>query len=110
MSSTPLLKLHERHRAMLDILLATYVPAAEVWAYGSRVTGEAHDGSDLDIVLRNPNDLEQTVAARSELLAAIESSTIPILVDVGDWATLPAWLRTDIERMHVVLRPACSNG
>jgi hypothetical protein len=25
-------------------------------AYGSRVTGGAHDGSDLDLVLRNPAD------------------------------------------------------
>ncbi len=27
----------------------------EVWAYGSRVNGKAHQGSDLDLVIRTPN-------------------------------------------------------
>ena len=39
---------------MLESLLRTHVPQADVWAYGSRVTGGAHEASDLDIVLRNP--------------------------------------------------------
>lgn len=33
-------------------LLGQHVPQAEVWAYGSRVNGGAHEGSDLDLVLR----------------------------------------------------------
>lgn len=47
--------------AMLDLrpewlevarqLLAVHLPAAEVWAYGSRVQGKAHDASDLDLVV-----------------------------------------------------------
>jgi len=28
---------------------------AEVWAYGSRVKGTAHDGSDIDLVIRHGN-------------------------------------------------------
>ena len=35
-------------------LLAVHLPDAEVWAYGSRVQGTCHEGSDLDLVARNP--------------------------------------------------------
>jgi len=31
------------------------LPDVEVWAYGSRVTGRSHDGSDLDLALRGPD-------------------------------------------------------
>ena len=40
-------------------LLRTFVPAAQVWAYGSRISGKAHEGSDLDLVLRNPSALDK---------------------------------------------------
>jgi uncharacterized protein len=38
--------------------LRRYSPEAEVWAYGSRVNGDGHECSDLDLVLRNPSDLK----------------------------------------------------
>ena len=48
------LQLAPQHLQLLQALLHTHVPEAQVWAYGSRVTGGAHEGSDLDLVLRNP--------------------------------------------------------
>ena len=98
------LQLHERHRKILDRLLAAHVPSAEVWAYGSRVTGGAHDGSDLDIVIRNLGNLDEQSPGKFDLIEAIEASTLPILIDVSDWADLPDWLRADITRQHVVIR------
>ena len=56
-----------------------HVPGVEVWAYGSRVNGESHDGSDLDLVLRGPA-LEPLDGGFFDLLEAIEKSNIPILV------------------------------
>lgn len=41
------LDLPERHRQKLQALLALHTPQAQVWAYGSRVNGKAHEGSDL---------------------------------------------------------------
>ena len=32
-------------------MLQRHVPYAEVWAYGSRITGTAHEGSDLDLLV-----------------------------------------------------------
>ena len=46
------LRLSTRHRRVLEALLREHLPDVEVWAYGSRVSGLGHDGSDLDLVLR----------------------------------------------------------
>ena len=51
---TDRLHLPQRYRRILEALLREHVPDAEVWAYGSRITGESHEGSDLDLVARGP--------------------------------------------------------
>lgn len=51
---TDRLRLKLRHRRMLEDILHAHVPEVEVWAYGSRISGRSHDGSDLDLVLRSP--------------------------------------------------------
>ena len=66
-----------RHRDELEALLRKHVPDVEVWAYGSRVNGESHDGSDL--VLRG-SALEPLGSCFCNLLEAIEKSNIPILI------------------------------
>ena len=43
-----------RHRRVLEGLLREHLPDVEAWAYGSRVSGRCHQGSDLDLVLRGP--------------------------------------------------------
>ena len=51
---TDRLELPLRYRRELESMLREHVPEAEVWAYGSRVSGESHPASDLDLVLRGP--------------------------------------------------------
>ena len=51
---TERLHLRPRHRERLEALLREHLPDVEAWAYGSRVNGRSHDGSDLDLVLRGP--------------------------------------------------------
>ena len=89
---------------MLEVLLQKHVPNVEVWAYGSRANGEAHDASDLDLVLRSPG-LEPLGPEFSELSEALEESSIPILVQVHDWARLPESFRREINRAYVVIQP-----
>ena len=93
-----------RHLAMLRDLLARHVPDAEVWAYGSRVSGEAHEGSDLDIVLRDPANLGAEIGGWVDMQEAVQESDLPMLVDVHDWAHLPAEFHRAIERDYVVIR------
>jgi predicted nucleotidyltransferase len=84
-------------------LLALHLPEAEVWAYGSRVNGTAHEGSDLDLVVRNPVDLSLRQSALIDLRDALTESDLPILVDVLDWALIPESFHQEIIRGGVVV-------
>ena len=72
------------------------------------MTGSAHDGSDLDLVLRGPGLRPMPDAAVSDLADAFEASNIPILVEARDWARLPESFHRESERAHVVLQPGAS--
>jgi uncharacterized protein len=93
----------EHLRLLLDIL-KMHAPESEVWAYGSRVNGGAHDGSDLDLVVRSPAGLGQPQKQLCSLRDALSESNLPILVDVLDWARVPEDFRREIERQHVIVR------
>ena len=75
----------------------------EVWAYGSRVNGRSHDGSDLDLVLLGPGLKEIPTEQLGEFEEAVRESTIPFLVEARDWARLPDRFHREIERNYVVL-------
>jgi len=93
----------EKYLDQLTHLLHLHVPKAEVWAYGSRVNGSSHETSDLDIVLRNNDDLSSTVDGYPNLKEALQDCMIPIIVDVHDWATLPDTFHDQIASNYVVL-------
>lgn len=99
-----MLDLKSPHLALLLALLERHVPEAEVWAYGSRVNGQSHQGSDLDLVVRNPADLGAACANLWPLRDALTESDLPFLVDVFDWAQIPEHFRRRIEQEHVVVR------
>lgn len=88
---------------MLEGLLREHVPDSEVWAYGSRVSGQCHEGSDLDLVVRGPS-LEPLETDFLDLVEALQESSIPILVQVHDWARLPAGFHQEIERNYVIVQ------
>jgi len=79
-------------------LLEMYVPDAEVLAFGSRVQGTSHDGSDLDLVLRDRHDASRPQKNLAALRSALSESSLPILVDVLDWAQIPESFRREILR------------
>lgn len=74
-----------------------------MWAYGSRVDGRSHPGSDLDLVLRGPGLQPLPIETLSALSAAFHDSTIPFFVEARDRARLPENFHAEIEREHVVL-------
>lgn len=67
----PSIDLRPPYLAEVQRLLHVHVPQAEVWAFGSRVTGAAHDASDLDLVLRDPAHLEQPMQELAQLCEAL---------------------------------------
>ncbi len=97
------LLLAPRHRAAIEALLKEHLPDVEVWAYGSRVNGRAHDGSDLDLVLRASGLREIPDDRFADFKDALRDSNIPFLVEARDWARLPETFHREIERNYVVL-------
>lgn len=73
------LRQQSRHREQIEALLRQHLPGVEVWAYGSRVNGCSHDGSDLDLVLRALCLVPIPAAALNELRDARRESNFPIL-------------------------------
>jgi len=100
------LHLQPKHRRMLESLLREHLPNVEVWAYGSRVTGRSHEGSDLDLVLRAPGLGKIPIGQLADFEAALRESNIPFLVEARDWTQLPERFRAEIERRHVSLASA----
>ncbi len=99
----PMLDLRPEWLDTVRRLIAAHLPDAEVLAYGSRVQGTAHGGSDLDLVARNPDDPALPQPNLGELREALSESDLPILVDVLDWARIPESFRQEIVRGGTVL-------
>lgn len=92
-----------RHRSVLEALLREHLPDVEAWAYGSRVNGHGHEGSDLDLALRGPGLKEIPAGRLADFKDAVYESRIPFLVDARDWARLPERFRQEIETAYVPL-------
>ncbi len=95
--------LREKDRQALIQIFSSATMPLEVWAYGSRVNGGAHDGSDLDLVARSPDLKPLPIAVYVDLSEKITNSNIPILVEFRDWAMLPERFHRNIEQGFEVL-------
>lgn len=89
----------------LDILkniLKEFCPNSEVYAYGSRINGRAHDGSDLDLTIKNfPKD-----KYLFELKEIFSNSNITFLIDVNLYDDLPQSFKDEIDKNNVKIYPA----
>ena len=98
-----LLDLPEVFLNRLRSLLAKHVPTAEVLAYGSRVNGSSHEGSDLDLVLQWQGT-DEDYAGWQALIESLQNSSLPMMVEVHLWSRLPAEFHRQIEHRHVLLQ------
>ena len=103
-SQTISLDLPQKYLEQVKAILRAHVPHAEVLAYGSRVTGNGHEASDLDLVLRNPQNLLEETDALPDLKEAFTESNLPIRVEIMDWARIPTSFHREIERAHMVVQ------
>jgi len=67
----------------------TLTQPLKLWAYGSRVNGEAHDGSDLDLVLISKDGEKVDINEYIDFKDALQNSNIPILIQILDWNRIP---------------------
>jgi uncharacterized protein len=100
-----MLKINVKPDELLTIkaILKQCNPQVEVWAYGSRVGGGSHKGSDLDLVLRNENHLEKHLDKVSQLKQLFIDSDLPFLVDLMDWACLSVSFREEISKQYQII-------
>ena len=101
-----MLDLRPKDLTLVHELIARHLPpAVTVWAYGSRVNGNAHDGSDLDLVLRGPDLAALPAGVLSRFREALTDSNLPIFVDSHDWALVPESFHPRILARYEVMRP-----
>lgn len=94
----PDLYVKPKYRDMLKKIFAEYCPLAEIWAYGSRVNGDAHAGSDLDLAVINFGEPHKNI---NELRQIVSDSNVPFLVDLLEFKSLPAAFQNEIRRNFV---------
>ena len=97
------LLLREVDRERLRSLMTTHLPGVTGRIYGSRVTGQAHDASDLDLALVSPDLQPIPIDQLERFRQAVNDSLIPILIDARDWARLPQHFHAEIEKCFVEL-------
>ncbi|MCF0056125.1 nucleotidyltransferase domain-containing protein [Dyadobacter sp. CY356] len=95
--------LREKDKQALLAIFQESETAMEVWAYGSRVNGKGHSGSDLDLVLRTKDLAPLPFDAYIMLCEKITDSNIPILVELRDWAVLLISFHKNIEANYEFL-------
>jgi predicted nucleotidyltransferase len=98
-----MLDLEAKHLTIIRTLLTQYAPHMTVWAYGSRVNGQGHAGSDLDLVIINPHNPNEPQKKLTELREALHDSNLPMNVDIHDWARIPEDFRTEIQKQYAVV-------
>ena len=97
------MKMPVKYKRQIIRLFKKHAPDIEVWAYGSRVSGDCHPASDLDLVLRAKKLNKISAEKMSDLRTVFTESAIPFLVELRDWARLPDSFKGEIKSSYVVL-------
>jgi predicted nucleotidyltransferase len=82
-------------------ILLKHIPAIEVRAFGSRVSGTAKPYSDLDLVIMGEQKIDPRVLA--QLKEDFEESDIPFRVEILDWCGITDDFKKIIEQCCEVL-------
>lgn len=83
-------------------ILKTHLPStAQVFAFGSRVTGLARKFSDLDLLITQSQPLSPEV--RGALKRAFEESRLPFKVDIIEFVKISARFKKSIEKTCIAI-------
>src|SRR5947207_1690003 len=80
-----------------------FLVPVEIWAYGSRVNGDCHEGSDLDLVVISQNEAVNIREMYFDFIEELRDSNIPILIDVKEWNAIPVSFQKNISANYEVL-------
>jgi predicted nucleotidyltransferase len=90
-------------KRIIELAKKTLKQPLEVWAYGSRVSGKAHEMSDLDMVLVTKEEKELKLNNLLDFKKALIASNIPILTQVVDWNRIPKSFHQNILNNYEVM-------
>jgi len=83
-----------KHKTELINIILNKIPECTIYLFGSRATGKARIGSDIDLALDAGKPIPfKTLLA---LQVAIEDTTIPMHVDLVDLNEAPPELKKEI--------------
>lgn len=102
--------IRETDHQKLENIFSSVNLKTEIWAYGSRVNGTAHEGSDLDLVIRKTETGKMPNDVFMQLNNKIKDSTIPFLVELFYWEMLPETFQKNIEAQHEVIFNNCGTN
>ncbi|MBI5400490.1 nucleotidyltransferase domain-containing protein [Candidatus Saganbacteria bacterium] len=85
---------------IVQTILAEHIPACEVLAFGSRITGKYKHYSDLDIIIVGQTKIERRKLIK--LKEAFAESALPFRVDILDWQRLSSEFKKVIEDKKAV--------
>ena len=88
---------------IVSIASDIFTQGIELWAYGSRVNGDAHDTSDLDIVILTDNGEKIDIDKFMSFKSSLQKSNIPILTQVMDWNRIPESFHKNILSNYEVI-------
>jgi predicted nucleotidyltransferase len=95
--------IREKDKQALQHIFARLKLPIEIWAYGSRVKGTAHEASDIDLVIRTSDLQPLPIEIYMQLVEDIKESNIPVLIELRDWARLPENFHHQILQQYEVL-------
>lgn len=95
-----MLNLASKDLELILHILKKHVPHNSVYAYGSRVTGKSHSGSDLDLVIMGKN-----IISIAEIREAFRQSNLPMTVDIFYWDDIPAAFKEEINKQKIQIFP-----
>ena len=73
-----------------------YLPAANLYLFGSRAKGRHHETSDIDIAIDNKVKIEKKIVF--QLKNSIDSLNIPYTIDIVDFNNVTEILKKQIEK------------
>ena len=97
-----MIDLSEKQLKIINNILITNIPECEVWAFGSRVIGNARRNSDLDLVIRS-NEL-LPLRLLENLRDDFSLSDLTIIVDVIDWNNIDEPFMDIIKQKYFVMQ------
>jgi predicted nucleotidyltransferase len=97
--------LKNKHKEiLLDIFNNTLSNSFNILAFGSRVNGDATNGSDLDLVVKTTDNSNLNIDEFYKVKNKLKDSNIPFLVDVLDWQVIPDYFKDNILKNYEVLK------